>query len=149
MIKLVSIGVTVAGMCLGASGITAYWQREQAQHWLRVNTKVVSSSVCSWHTGKGGTAYMPRVLYRYVIGNNVYQSDLVRFGPAVIDKLEAQEIAVKFVTNMQTVAYVDPNALHHAVLDREYVSGAVKWQVGLSVGLIASGVILLVALRDA
>lgn len=92
---------------------------------------------------------MPRVLYRYVIGNKVYQSDLVRFGPAVIDKLEAQEIAVKFATNTRTVAYVDPNAFHHAVLDREYVSGAVKWQIGLGVGLIASGVILLVALRDA
>jgi hypothetical protein len=47
-IKLFATGVTAVGILLVASGSGAYWERQQAPRWGKVEAVVVSSPVSSW-----------------------------------------------------------------------------------------------------
>lgn len=147
-IKLFAGGAIAVGIFIIASGSKAYWERQQAQRWLEVKAVVVSSSVCIWK-GSRSTSYMPRVTYAYAIGSEVYQSASIRFGPAVVNRAEAEAVVQRFPKGTRAVAYVDPSDHRRVVLDRDHVSGAAKWQIGLGLSLLVAGVILLIGLRNA
>jgi hypothetical protein len=145
--KLFAGVVASIGLVIVASGIEAYWDKFQAQRWPGVNGVILSSSVCSWHSGKGSTAYMPRIAYAYAIGTEVHKSDAVRFGPAVVNRTEAEEAVQRFSRGTKAIVYVDPGDHRRAVLDRDHVTGAVKWEIGCGLGLLVAGAVLLIALR--
>ena len=147
-IKLLATGVIAVGILFVASGGGDYWEKQQAQRWDEVAAVVVSSSVYSWHTSKG-VAYRPQINYAYAIGRAIYQSDYVRFGSKVVDRAESEELVQRFKKGTHVVAYVDPADHRRVVLDRDHLSGAVKWKVGVGLGLFVAGAILLTSLRKA
>jgi hypothetical protein len=144
-LKLFAGGAIALGLLIASHASQAYWQIHQAQGWVEAEAIVLSSSVRSWASSKGGTSAVPCLTYTYAVGNVTYKGSTVRFGPAVVDLGEASDLIKRFPTGATTVAYVDPQDHQSAVLDRNNPSSASKWKLGCGLFLAAAGMVLLIA----
>lgn len=144
---LLSAGVIAAGTFITGAGAYACWERFQASHWVAVDAVITSSAVAEWKSGRSGTSHMACIRYRYNYGGATHAASRVRFGPAAVDEQEARETVRRFTVGSRVAAYVDPKDPARSILDRDRVTGAVRWQVGSSLLLIGFGSGLLLKLR--
>lgn len=104
------------------AGLLIFWilpsmtKAVASQNWTETSCTVITSRVKS-HRGDDSTTYSVDIFYRYLIGNQEYQSNRFRiFGGSSSGREAKAEIVEKYPAGSQQVCYVNPQNPAEAVL---------------------------------
>ena len=145
-------GVTAIGALFGVVGVfflyLAYRNRKKARStltWPTVPGRVESSTVIErTHRSKGARHYTfePRIVYRYTVGGQEYESSRIAYGPPLSgSRGRAEALAKTYDPANEVTVHYDPSNPAEAVLDTAPGGGnSVYVILGMIFTLSGSGV---------
>ena len=144
-----SVFILVGGVIL-YFGVESLFAANASKSWPTVQGKILSSSVDSKRSDKGGTTYHAEVLYEYNVGGQTQSSHDVAFGGyGSSDPSHARSIVNKYRAGADVTVYYSPSNSSKAVLETGISGqafflpgfGAVFFSAGLAMFMFMPGAI--------
>lgn len=119
-------------------------QARAARSFRAVPAIVVSANVWEGGSARRGSMYSPRILTRYEMAGQSYESDRYFFtGDGWSDRASVQDVVDRYPVGATVEVYVDPDDPRSAVLNRTPPDGRAAWPLMaltlLPLGLIVYG----------
>ncbi|HVM60445.1 MAG TPA: DUF3592 domain-containing protein [Verrucomicrobiae bacterium] len=122
------------------------WRVQQAEHWMQLPCKVVSSNMREY-TSRSVPHYEPQIVYQYEFGGREYTSsqyDLL-YVHSSEDVDVVRRIVDRYAPGTTAICYVNPNKPGDAVLSREDSVGWLDWAI--PIWFLVIGVVGVFAVR--
>ena len=116
--KLFSSVFIIVGAAVLFFGIRSVLQAHASSGWPTTTGKVISSSVDSERSDKGGTTYHAAVLYEFNVSGVVHSADDVAYGQyGSSDPSYARGLVNKYPAGREVTVYYSPNNADDCVLE--------------------------------
>ena len=116
--KLFSSVFIIVGAAVLFFGIRSVLQAHASSGWPTTTGKVISSSVDSKRSDKGGTTYHAAVLYEFNVSGVVHSADDVAYGQyGSSDPSYARGLVNKYPAGREVTVYYSPNNADDCVLE--------------------------------
>ena len=144
-----SVFILVGGVIL-FFGMKSLLAANDSKSWPTVQGKIISSSVDSKRSDKGGTTYHAEVIYEYKVGGQTQSSHNVAFGGyGSSDPSHARSIVNKYPAGSDITVHYSPSSPSEAVLETGISGqafflpgfGAVFFSAGLGMFIFMPGAI--------
>lgn len=144
-----SVFILIGGAIL-YSGVKSLFEANASKSWPTVQGKVISSSVDSKSSSKGGTTYHAEVLYEYRVGGETHSSNDVAYGSyGSSNPSHARSIVNKYPAGKEVTVHYSPSNPSKSVLEAGISGqafflpgfGAVFFCAGLGMFLFMPGAI--------
>lgn len=144
LFKVVILLMSLAFMGVGGGLLSVtLLDAHRARSWQATTARVVSSTVKSHSSSKGGTTYSPKVCYTYSIDGVSYTSDRYStFGISTSDYAAQKEKARQYRPGQEITIYYDPSNPSESVIER--VTSVPFFLVGFFGIFLGAGVLLFV-----
>jgi hypothetical protein len=134
-IPVLALPLLAAAMILpvwiGYEGARVLWiARSRAARYAPVQATVLTTTVDSRRSLRGGVSYLPRVRYRYVVEGTTYHSDRTTLLDLSSSRSWAERIASRYHPGEPVTAYYDPARPEEAYL-LAATGGLPYWLIGI------------------
>jgi hypothetical protein len=149
-VRLFSLVFILVGGVILCLGVKSLFIANASKSWPTVQGKVISSSVDSKRSDKGGTTYHAEVFYEYKVGGQIQSSnDVAVGGYGSSNPSHARRIVNKYPAGSTITVYYSPSNPSKAVLEAGISRqafflpgfGAVFFGAGLAMFIFMPGVI--------